>query len=78
MTTTKRWLAGAGASAVLLLGVAVPALASDDTTAPSEATEQSSDGSREATPGGGHDCANRGSGEAPSDTAPSEAAPSEA
>lgn len=38
MTTTRKWLAGAGISAVLLLGAAVPAMAQDagEGTAPTE------------------------------------------
>jgi hypothetical protein len=63
-------LIGAGASAVLLLGVAVPALAADDATTSSEqATEQSTEESSGArTPAHGDpNCAERSSGEATPD-----------
>lgn len=61
MTSTRRWLAGAGTSAVLLLGLAVPALAQDaDSTATDQATEQAQERAPDpGAPTGDHDCGGR-------------------
>lgn len=71
MTSTKRWLAGAGASAVLLLGAAVPALAQDaDSSASDQATEQSEATPERDAPAGDHDCGDRPAGDAAAETSP--------
>jgi len=71
MTSTKRWLAGAGATEVLLLGT-VPALAQDaDSSATDQATEQSSEATPEGdAPAGDRDGGDRHAGGDAAQTSP--------